>query len=85
MTWQIHEMEVREEARDEGRAEGREEGLEEGLEKGREDERLSSIRKIMSKLDYTAEKAMDFLDIPKQEQGKYILMMEQGESAYQPE
>ena len=85
MIWQVHEMEIREEARDEGRAEGREEGLEEGLEKGREDERLSSIRKIMSKLDFTAEKAMDFLDIPKEEQGRYILMMEQGESAYQPE
>ena len=56
-----------------------------GLEKGREDERLSSIQKIMAKLDYTAEKAMDFLDIPKEEQGKYILMMEQGETAYQPE
>ena len=68
-----------------GRVEGLEKGQEEGLEKGRENERLSSIRKNMSKLDYTAEKAMDFLDIPKEEQGKYILMMEQGESAYQPE
>ena len=82
---EYNEKEAMELFKEEGREEGREEGLEEGMEKGREKERVSSIQKIMAKLGYTAEKAMDFLDIPKEEQGKYILMMEQGESAYQPE
>ena len=88
MTWQLHEMEVREEARDEGRAEGLEEGLEkgreEGLEKGREDERMSSIRNIMQSLNLPIDKAMDALRIPKEEQAKYVLMMEQGDTVYQP-
>ena len=65
--------------------EGREEGLEEGMEKGREKERVSSIRNIMESLNLPIEKAMDALRIPKEEQGKYILMMEQGNAAYQPE
>ena len=54
-------------------------------EDGREEERISSIRSIMQNLNFTASKAMDALGIPKEEQGKYILMMEQGDSAYQPE
>ena len=69
----------------ESEAKGLEEGLEKGLEKGREDERLSSIRNIMKNMNLTASKAMDILEIPKEEQGKYVRMMEQGESAYQPE
>ena len=58
---------------------------EDGREEGREETLLSTIKTVMGKLNYTAEKAMDFLDIPKDEQGKYILMMEQGDAAYQPE
>ena len=59
-------------------------GLEEGLERGREDERLSSIRNIMESLNLPIEKAMDALRIPKEEQGKYILMMEKGEAVCLP-
>ena len=54
-------------------------------EDGREEERISSIQKIMRNMNLTAAKAMDILEIPKEEQSKYILMMEQSESAYQPE
>ncbi len=69
--------------KEEGREEGRAEGREEGLAEGREEERLSGIRNVMKKLNLTAEKAMDFMDIPTQEQGKYaVLLKEQSEDSF---
>ena len=59
MTMMIHDMEVR--------AEGKEEGLEEGIDKTR----IESIRTIMKKLKYTAQQAMEFLEIPIADRSKY--------------
>lgn len=42
-----------------------------------ESERLSSIRAIMKNLEFTAEKAMDTLSIPKAEQGHYKALLQQ--------
>ena len=39
---------------------------------GREEERVNSIRKMMQKLNLTAKQAMDVLDIPVNEQEKYV-------------
>ena len=48
---------------------------EEGRADGRREERLESIRKVMKKLKYTAQQAMDFLDIPPAEQSTYLPML----------
>ena len=47
----------------------------EGRTEGEEAERVSSIRKLMEKLQKTAGDAMDLLDIPKQDQPKYLKML----------
>ncbi len=59
------------------REEGREEGFKEGEEKGREKERVSGIRNIMQKLNYSAEKAMDFMNIPITEQPRYAMLLKE--------
>ena len=89
MTLAMHDMEIREEAleegRQEGRQEGREEGREEGFTKGKDEERLFNIRNAMKKLDLSVEKAMDFMDIPAEDQPKYALMLKETDSQeYQP-
>ena len=60
MVMMIREMEAREEAREEGR--------EEGIDQNR----VESIKNIMKKLGYTIQQAMDLLDIPAEEQKKYM-------------
>ena len=67
--------EGRKEGRDEGRKEGLDEGRKEGRDEGRDEERLNSIQSIMNKLHYTAEMAMDILNIPHQEHAKYIALL----------
>ena len=52
-----------------------EEAREEGMEKGMEKERVFSIRSLMANLQFTAEKAMDALSIPKAEQARYKTML----------
>ena len=42
----------------------REEGREEGREQGRADAPLKDIRNIMTKLNKSADEAMDILDVP---------------------
>ena len=54
---------------------GREAGIEKGIEKGVEQERLSSIRRMMSELQLSVEKAMDVLAIPRSEWGRYKAML----------
>jgi hypothetical protein len=44
-------------------------------EDGRREERVEAIRKVMEKLKYTAQQAMDFLDIPHSEQSSYLTML----------
>ena len=63
MTLAIHDMEIREEA------------LEEGMEKGKDEMAVSSLRTIMKKMKLSAEGAMDFMDIPAEDQPKYALML----------
>ena len=46
-----------------------------GRDEGMESERLFSIRKLMKNLEWTAEKAMDALAIPKSEQGRYKALL----------
>ena len=64
-----------EEARREGLTEGHDLGLEEGhdlgLTEGKEIERLESIKKLMETMGWTAEQAMDALQIPAEEREKY--------------
>lgn len=52
-----------------------EEAMQEGMEKGRENERIFSIRKLMKNQAWTAEKAMEALEIPKSEQGRYKALL----------
>ena len=54
---------------------GREAGIKKGIEKGVEQERLSSIRRMMSELQLSMEKAMDVLAIPRSEWGRYKAML----------
>ena len=85
MTLAMHDMEIREEALEEGRQEGRQEGREEGFIKGKDEERLFNIRNAMKKLNLSVEKAMDFMDIPAEDQPKYALMLKETDSQeYQP-
>lgn len=42
-----------------------------GLTEGQEAERLESIRKLMETMEWTAEQAMDALQIPLEEREKY--------------
>lgn len=73
MTLAMHDMEIREEAREEGR------------EEGKDEERLFNIRNAMKKLNLSVEKAMDFMDIPAEDQPKYALMLKETDSQeYQP-
>lgn len=49
-----------------------EETRNEGIAKGREQERLENIRSFMKKLDLSAEQVMNVMDIPAEEQSKYL-------------
>lgn len=46
-----------------------------GMEKGIEENRIENIKTVMRKLSYTAKQAMDLLDIPLTERGKYTLRL----------
>ena len=59
MTLVMHDMEIREEA----------------LEEGEEKATVSNLRTVMKKMKLSAEKAMDFMDIPAEDQPKYALML----------
>ena len=58
-----------------GRVQGIEQGRVQGIEQGRETERLSSIRRLMTELQLTVEKAMDVLAIPQSEWARYKAML----------
>ena len=57
----------------EGRAEGRAEGKAEGIDS----EKISNLKTIMRKMQFSAQKAMDFLDIAPEDQEKYGLMLKE--------
>ena len=51
---------------------GIEQGIEKGIEKGRFEERLANIQSLMYKVSWTAEQAMDALNIPQEERSQYL-------------
>ena len=64
--------EEREDAHSKGMEQGIRQGIEQGIKQGEETGTLSSIRNLMSSLEIPAEKAMDLLKIPIEEQKKYL-------------
>ncbi len=55
--------------------EGRKQGLAQGIEEGTDRERLQNIRSMMKKLKVTASEAMDIIEIPAEEQPKYLRLL----------
>ena len=51
-----------------------------GVERTEIRDNLAGIRRVMKKLNYTPEKAMDFMDIPLDEQPRYTLMLKETSS-----
>ena len=49
-----------------------EETRNEGIAKGREEERLENIRSFVKKLNLSAEQVMNVMNIPPEEQTKYL-------------
>ena len=52
----------------------------EGFEKGREQERVSSLKRLMRKMKYTAEEAMDFMEISPEDRQRLAPMLKEAES-----
>ncbi len=52
----------------------------EGREEGREEERITGIRNIMAKLHYSSDKAMDFMNIPREDWPRYKLLLNESSS-----
>ena len=65
-----------EQGRIEGRIEGRHEGRSEGIAIGRNEAIINGIRAIMQTLNYSDEKAMEILKIPKSEYGRYLNLLQ---------
>ena len=64
-----------EEGRKQGLAQGIEQGIERGIEEGTDRERLQNIRSMMRKLKVTASEAMDIIEIPAEEQPRYLKLL----------
>ena len=58
-----------------GIEQGIERGIERGIEEGTDRERLQNIRSMMRKLKVTASEAMDIIEIPAEEQPKYLKLL----------
>ena len=50
-------------------------GREQGIEQGRDTTTVDVIRKLMEGFQYSEKQAMDFLQIPDDDQSKYIAML----------
>ena len=70
---------------DESEAKGEAKGRVEGREEGRADEKLSNLKTIMRKMKLSAQKAMEFLDIPPEDQKKYAPLLKESSEVYSPE
>ena len=57
---------------DKGRELGRIEGMQKGIEKGKLETTLVNIQSLMYKVSWTAEQAMDALNIPQEERSQYL-------------
>ena len=51
--------------------------LEMEREEGKEEATVSDLRTVMKKMKLSAEKAMDFMDIPPEDQPKYALLLKE--------
>lgn len=51
------------------------EGMEKGMEKGITKAMISSIQALMTSLKYTAEQAMDILNVPQQDRSGYLAQL----------
>lgn len=56
-------------------ADSKMEGIQEGRQEGLQTGRLSALQSIMKKMQMTAEQALDFLDIPKEDWAGYLTML----------
>ena len=54
------------------RKEAMEEGIQRGIEQGIEKNTLDSIKKVMNSLHVTAERAMEILEIPRNDYHNYL-------------
>ena len=74
---EYNEKETMEMFKEEGRAEGRAEG---------EDvSRITVLKTVMSKMKISAQKAMDFLDIPPEDQKRYAPLLKEASEQYSAE
>ena len=46
-----------------------------GEKRGREKATLANLNSVMKKLNFSVEKAMEFLEIPKEEQNHYLSLL----------
>ena len=67
MQYDLHLMQIEEEARAEGRVEGEKIGIAKSL--------LNSIKSLMETMHVTAEKAMNALKVPQEEQKFYLAQL----------
>ena len=59
--------------------------INESEDKGRDDGKLSDLKTIMRKMKLSAQKAMEFLDIPPEDQKKYAPLLKESSEVYSPE
>ena len=59
---------------------GREEGIAQFIEQGMERERISILKIVMRKMKYTAEEAMEFMDINPEDRQRLAPMLKEAES-----
>ena len=78
---EYNEKETMELFKEEGRAEGRAEGRTEG----KEEEKISNLKLIMRRMKLSAQRAMDILDIPPEDQERYAPLLKEASEQYSAE
>ena len=73
------EIAAREYLKKESMEAGREEGREIGREEGQDATFVQNLKKMMKNLGITAEEAMKFLEVPKEQREKYLHILEEQE------
>ena len=75
MTLNILIAREKKKSEEQGRVIGRNEGIAIGRTEGLTEATMNSIRAIMQNFNYSAEKAMETLNIPKSEYGRYMQLL----------
>ena len=75
MTLNILIAREKKKSEEQGRVIGRNEGIAIGRTEGLAEATMNSIRAVMQSLNYSAEKAMETLNIPKSEYGRYMQLL----------